>query len=182
MRRHESPNPETGKSIVVIEDDSLPAGWLRVECAHSDRDFADLVRRMCGGNDLHIEVSPRKGHPRGITHMVVGPGDYDEVVRLVEDDEEAPAMTDAEFASELMRVAIEWVEARIQTNTAKARLGLASDALTQYRAALGGKPMVVSVDSQGYVVTLPTQNTNIHYSELVTPERAREAYLSEVPF
>lgn len=104
MRRHESPNPETGKTIVVIEDESLPASWLRVECAHSDREFADLMPRMFGGEELHIEVVAKKGHPRHAMHMVVGPSDYDEVVRLVEDDEDAPAMTDAELASELMRI------------------------------------------------------------------------------
>jgi hypothetical protein len=103
MRRHEGPNPETGKSIVVIEDLSLPAGCLRIECAHSERAFADLLPRMLG-DEMHIEVVSKKGHPRKVVHMVVGPPDYDEVVRLLEDDEEAPAMSDAEFASELMRI------------------------------------------------------------------------------
>lgn len=101
-RRHESPNAETGKSIVVIEDETLPPNWLRVECAHSDRAFADLMPAMFSDETFHVEVMVKKGHPRHEMHMVVGPADYDQVVTLVEDDGIA-AMTDTEFASEVMR-------------------------------------------------------------------------------
>lgn len=101
-RRHESPNPETGKSIVVIEDETLPANWLRVECAHSDRAVAELMPAMFGDETFHVEVLVKKGHPRHKMHMVVGPADYEHVVALVEDDG-VTAMTDAEFASEVMR-------------------------------------------------------------------------------
>ncbi len=104
MRRHDSPNAETGKSIVIIEDDSLPPNWLRIECAESNRAFAELVPLMFGNATFHAEVRAKKGHPRHEMHMIVGPADYDKLVALVDDEEGAPAMTDAEFASELMRV------------------------------------------------------------------------------
>ena len=102
-RRHLSPDPETGKTIAVIEDGSLSTHHCRIECAHSELAFARTIQQIENGRGpLQIDVRPIKGHPRHTLSFVVSPADFDGVVALVEDDAVTP-YTDLEFAREIMR-------------------------------------------------------------------------------
>lgn len=92
------PNPETGKNIVVIEDATLSQDALRLECAWSDRDFANLLASLYSS----VTVRPKKGHPRNEMHFYVPPYRFDETIALFEDDSVEP-MTNRELASEIMR-------------------------------------------------------------------------------
>ena len=101
MRRHESPDPETGRSIVIQEDESLGHLEARLECAYSDEPVARIMQQIVGA-DLRLAIRCVKGHPRHHLTFVVSPCDFDEVVAMVEDDSIEP-FTDAEMASEIMR-------------------------------------------------------------------------------
>jgi hypothetical protein len=102
-RQHSSPNLETGKTIVVVEDASLPANHCRLELAHSEMGFARAVQQMeFGRGPLVIEAVPVKGQSRKELRFVVSSDDYDDVVAMVEDDSIEP-FTDLEFAREIMR-------------------------------------------------------------------------------
>jgi hypothetical protein len=103
MRKHLSPNPETGKAIEVVEDESLAPNHCRIECAHSELDYARAMQQIeFGRGPITMDVRPAKGQSRKVLRFVVSPSDYDNVVAMMEDDTVTP-LDDVEFASELMR-------------------------------------------------------------------------------
>jgi hypothetical protein len=92
------PNPQTGNSIWVIDDPQLAASTVRIECAYSERDFANLVRTIFPRHQVVI----KRGHPPRTIHLSVATENFDEAVTDFADLAIEP-WSEAELAEEVWR-------------------------------------------------------------------------------